>query len=284
MGGMGAFVKTVAPSFREQIVKEDAGLKMATGENPKVYGGDRMPVSRMGVAAVMRDVFTRAGEYVGKKKAHAAKRGATKGPFEHDNNLEAVCGLLEGRYPARCHAHRSVDMLMIMRMAEEFNFGVVFEHATECEEIMPEIVARNIPVVIGPSLGSRSKTEVIYKSFGTVAAAVKAGLLVAITADHGVTPLRYLNVYAALAIREGVPRDEALKCITINPAKICGVDQRLGSIEPGKDADLVLWESDPFDVCSRPALVWIEGREVDLSVRHYRRFSPFSTDAASGGK
>lgn len=270
--GMGAVVKTMAKSFAAQIVLPDAGLKMATGENPKrAYGGmKKMPSTRMGTAAVLRAALTKARIYALKKARHAAKKSA-KDPFDIDCGLEVLAALLAGDFPARCHAHRSTDMLMAMRLAEEFGFRLIFEHATECEDILPELVARDIPLVIGPTLGKRSKNETLHKRFATVAAAVQAGLTVAITADHGVTPLRYLNVYAALAIREGLDPREALKCLTINAARICGVDDRLGSIEKGKDADLVLWDGDPFDVRTKPAAVWIEGEPVDLQIEPFRR-------------
>jgi imidazolonepropionase-like amidohydrolase len=266
-GGLGAVVKTAAPTLEDQVVKLDAGLKMATGENPKrIYGEQKKsPATRMGTAAVMRAALTKAQIY-GQKKRKAASK---KDPFDTDLTCEALCGLLDGKYPSRCHAHRSVDMLTAMRVSEEFGFRLIFEHATECEDILDELAQRKIPVIIGPSMWSRSKVEVQRKGYESVSRAVRAGLLVAITADCHVTPLRYLTVYAALAIREGLDQAEALKILTINPAIICGVDDRIGSIEKGKDADLVLWESDPFDVRSRPAAVWITGRRVDMDAKPF---------------
>jgi len=272
IGGMGAVVKTSAKSLAQQIVKLDAGLKMAMGENPKrVYGEQKkMPTTRMGTAAVMRAALTRAQIYVEKKRRHRRRKSAGKDPFELDLANEALAGLLAGSYPARCHAHRSIDMLTAIRVAEEFDFQLVFEHATECEDILAELTRRDIPVVIGPTFGARTKIEVRHKSFATVSAAVKAGLVVAITADSDVTPLRYLNVYAALAIREGLAPADALRAVTVNPARICGVDGRLGSIGRGKDADLVLWADDPFDARTRPSAVWIDGQPVDLAAKSVR--------------
>ena len=285
IGGLGAVVKTQAASIDRQIVKLDAGLKMAMGENPKrVYGEQkRMPSTRMGTAAVMRQALVRAKTYVEKKRRHSRKK-RTADPFEPDLVNEALAGLLAGKYPARCHAHRSIDMLTAIRIAEEFGFALVFEHATECQDILAELAARKIPVVIGPSFTSRTKVELQHKSFAAVANAMAAGLTVAITADTGVTPLRYLNVYAAMAIREGLSETEALKALTINGAKICGVDRRVGSIQPGKDADLVLWEGDPFDVRTRPAAVWIDGREVDLTIQAFPRRQAVGQSAPRTGK
>ncbi len=272
IGGLGAVVKTQAQLYDAQIVKLDAGLKMAMGENPKrVYAEhDRMPATRMGTAAVLRAALTKAQLYLDKKRKHRRKKGAAKEPFEIDLVNEAVGGLLRHRYPARCHAHRAIDMLTAMRIADEFDFEIGFEHATECEDILDELAKRRISVIIGPSLGGRSKVELHHKSFATVRAAVEAGLRVAITADADVTPLRYLNVYAALAVREGLKPADALRCLTINPATICGVADRLGSIARGKDADLVLWDGDPFDARTKPAAVWINGQPIDLTEKPFR--------------
>jgi imidazolonepropionase-like amidohydrolase len=264
IGGLGAVVKTLAPDLDAQIVRLDAGMKMATGENPKrVYGElNRMPSTRMGTAAVLRAALTDTKIYLEKKARHARRRSGPKDPFEVDLGKEAIAGILDGRYPARCHAHRSIDMLTAIRIAEEFDFPLVFEHATECEDILDQLARRRIPIVLGPSFGMRTKTETLRKGFHTAAPAVAAGLTVAITADTNVTPLRYLNVYAALAIREGLAPQDALRAVTINPARICAVDERLGSIERGKDADLVCWDGDPFDARTRPAAVWISGERV----------------------
>ena len=167
-------------------------------------------------------------------------------------------------------------MLTAIRIADEFKFRLVFEHATECQDILRELSVRKIPVVIGPTFISRIKVELQHRNFASVRDAAAAGLTVAITADAWVTPLRYLNVYAALAIREGLDAGEALKAVTINPAVICGVADRIGSIQRGKDADLVLWEDDPFDVRSKPQRVWIDGREIDMSIQAFPRWWPAS--------
>ena len=170
--------------------------------------------------------------------------------------------MLSGELPVRCHAHRAIDMLTFMRIADEFGLKYCFEHATECVQVMEELKRRDIPVVIGPAMSSRSKVEVFHRTFRSVVKAVEAGLTVAITSDHHVTPMKYLPVYAALAVREGLSSSDALKILTINPAKILGVDDRLGSIEVGKDADLVIWSSDPLDARSRAEKVFIRGRSL----------------------
>jgi imidazolonepropionase-like amidohydrolase len=263
--GIGAVVKTWGPSFYEQVVETTAGMKMAMGENPKrVYGGKgKTPSTRMGVSALMRKTFTDAQNYVAKKRAHAKKKGKAKEPFATDLKLEAVARLLAREFPARCHAHRAIDMLTFMRIADEFKFRYSFEHATEAIDILDELKKRDVPVVVGPSMGGRGKVELLNKSFSTVARTVEAGLTVAITSDHGVTPMKNLPVYAALAVREGLSNEDALKVMTINPAKILGLEKRLGSIEKGKEADLVVWEGDPLDVRTKPERVYIAGRLFD---------------------
>lgn len=264
--GIGAVVKTWGQSFYDQVINPAAGMKLAMGENPKrVYGEKgKMPATRMGIASLFRKTFTDTVNYVEKKKVHARKRTKNKEPFEIDLNLEAVARLLAGEFPARCHAHRAIDMLTFMRIAEEYTFRYTFEHATEAIDILDELVQRQIPLVIGPSMGGRSKVEVHYKTFKTVVAAVEAGLTVAVTSDHGVTPMKNLPVYAALAVREGLSEQDALKTITIYPAKILGIEKQLGSIERGKDADLVVWKSEPLDVRSKPEKVFIRGQIVDV--------------------
>lgn len=261
--GIGAVVKTWGTSFDDQVVNAAAGMKMALGENPKrVYGTkDKTPSTRMGVAALLRKTLMEARNYQ-EKKAFYSRKSDEKEPFATDLKLEAVGRLLNGEIRARCHAHRAIDMLTFMRIADEFGFKYCFEHATECVQILHELKRRDVPVVIGPTVGSKSKVEVFHKTFRSVAKAVEAGLTVAITSDHHVTPMKYLPVYAALAIREGLSSEDALKVLTINPAKILGVDDRLGSIEAGKDADLVVWSGDPLDARSRAEQVFIKGRAL----------------------
>ncbi|HOB91810.1 MAG: amidohydrolase [Bacillota bacterium] len=261
--GIGAVVKTWGTSFDDQIVNPAAGMKMALGENPKrVYGSkDKTPSTRMGVAALLRKTLADAVNYQ-EKKAYYSEKGKDKEPLARDLKLEAICRVLSGELPVRCHAHRAIDMLTFMRIADEFGLKYCFEHATECVQVMEELKRRDIPVVIGPAMSSRSKVEVFHRTFRSVVKAVEAGLTVAITSDHHVTPMKYLPVYAALAVREGLSSSDALKILTINPAKILGVDDRLGSIEVGKDADLVIWSSDPLDARSRAEKVFIRGRSL----------------------
>jgi len=266
MGGIGAIVKTHAPTFDEHVVVAEVGLKMATGENPKrVYGKDKggSPRTRMAIAAILRKAFTDAELYLKKRQQHAKDKKKAKEPFAEDPKLEAVARVLQGKLVARCHAHRAVDMLAFMRIADRYKFKYCFEHATEAHEILDELKKRNVPLIIGPTLHGRMKFELKHRTFETVPRCVAAGLLVAVTTDHFVIPMERLMVIAALAMREGLTREDAMKVMTINPAKILGLGRRLGSIERGKDADLVVWDGDPLDVRSRPTDVFIGGRCVD---------------------
>jgi len=270
-GGIGAIVKTHAPTFDEHILVPQAGLKMATGENPKrVYGQQKggSPKTRMAIAAIFRKTFADADAYIKKRAKHFKDKKTAKEPFVEDPKLEAVARVLKGKLTARCHAHRAVDMLMFMRIAEQFKFKYCFEHATEAHEILQELTKRNVPLIIGPTLHGRMKFELKHRTFETVPRCVEAGLLVAVTTDHFVIPMERLMVIAALAMREGLSREDAMKVMTINPAKILGLDRRLGSIERGKDADLVVWDGDPLDVRTKPTDVFIAGRRVDAEVPH----------------
>lgn len=260
IGGLCAIVKTFGLRYVDYIVNAEAGFKMALGENPKrTHGGKgKRPGTRMGIAAMIRQVFADAEAYA--QKRTKLKKGDPAAP---DLKLESVARMLAGKLTCRCHAHRGFDMLAFMRIADRYKFRYVFEHATEALEVMDELAARKIPIAFGPTFGSRGKIETQSKAWSTPAAAAKAGVLCAITGDHSVTPLRHLCVYAALAVRAGLSNADALKTITINPAKILGVEHRLGSLEPGKDADLVVWPGDPLDIRNAPTRVMIGGGWVD---------------------
>ena len=280
-GGIGAVVKSAAPSFDEQIVLPEHGLKMAVGENPKrVYGGFRgkggAPQTRMGIAAMFRKAFAEADLYKQKKEAHAKKaaieaakkpkKGEKKPPpepFTPDPKMEAICRLMSGDLIGRCHAHRAVDMLAFMRIVDQYKFRYCFEHATEAIDCLDELVKRKIPVIVGPTMHARFKLELYNRTPETVVRCVEAGILTAITTDHWVIPGERLPVLAALAMREGLSRADALKVMTINPAKILGLDKRLGSIQRGKEADLVVWDGDPLDIRNKPTDVYIAGRRVE---------------------
>jgi imidazolonepropionase-like amidohydrolase len=170
--------------------------------------------------------------------------------------------VLRREIPWRQHCHRADDIATALRIAEEFGYDLVIDHGTEAHLVADLLAARNIPVIIGPLFTSRSKVELRNRSLANPGRLAKAGVTIAITTDHPVVPIHFLVHQATLAVKEGLDRDTALAALTINPARIAGVDGRLGSIEPGKDADLVLWSGDPLDVFSRAQRALIGGREI----------------------
>jgi imidazolonepropionase-like amidohydrolase len=176
--------------------------------------------------------------------------------------MEQLLKVINIELPLRIHAHRADDIITALRIAEEFDIKIVIEHCTEGHLIVNELANANYPVMIGPSFGGRSKVELKNKSFTTAGILNKAGVNVAIISDHSVTPTQHLPLYAALAIKAGMDEWEALKAITINPARIMGIDNRVGSIEAGKDADLVIFSGNPLEIKSEVDKVFINGKTL----------------------
>ena len=266
IGGQGVILKLKSKVVEEMVVKEPAGLKMAFGENPKrVYGEQKKqaPATRMGTAAIIREFFKKVVDYT-KKKEQAKKE--KKEFTERDPKLEIGEKVLKGEIPARIHAHRADDILTAIRIAEEFGFKFVIEHGTEGYKIVDILAKKGIPVVIGPLLTFRTKLELKDLKMEAVKILVERGVLTAFMCDHPVIPLEYMSVQSAVAMRYGAKEEDVLKTITINPAKILGIDDRVGSLEIGKDADIVVWSGHPFDMRSKVEKVYIEGKCVlDIS-------------------
>ncbi|HCZ07387.1 MAG TPA: amidohydrolase [Thermotogae bacterium] len=261
VGGQGAVFKFRSRIVDEMIVQAPAGLKMALGENPKrVYGSsNKQPSTRLGNAAIIRAYFTKVKNYMAKKEA-AEKEGK---PFaEMDIAMEVGELVLRKKIPARIHAHRKDDILTAIRLSEEFGFDLVIEHATEGYLIADYIRSKGVPLVIGPLLSFRSKVELKNLSYESVRILNEKGVLAALMCDHPVIHLEHTNVQAAVAMRYGAKEADILRMLTINPARILGLDDRIGSIEAGKDADLVVWNKHPFDMSARVERVFIEGEEV----------------------
>jgi imidazolonepropionase-like amidohydrolase len=264
IGGQTVALRCWGRTVDEMLLREPSGLKSALGENPKrVYGEQgKMPSTRLGTAAVIRGAFVAAANYLAKLDAEAAKPEADRKPVDRDLKLEALGRVLRREIPWRQHCHRADDIATALRIAEEFGYDLVIDHGTEAHLVADLLAARNIPVIIGPLFTSRSKVELLNRSLANPGRLAKAGVTIAITTDHPVVPIHFLVHQATLAVKEGLDRDTALAALTINPARIAGVDGRLGSIEPGKDADLVLWSGDPLDVFSRAQRALVGGREV----------------------
>jgi len=264
IGGQTVALRCWGRTVDEMLLREPSGLKSALGENPKrVYGEQgKMPSTRLGTAAVIRGAFVAAANYLAKLDAEAAKPEADRKPVDRDLKLEALGRVLRREIPWRQHCHRADDIATALRIAEEFGYDLVIDHGTEAHLVADLLAARNIPVIIGPLFTSRSKVELLNRSLANPGRLAKAGVTIAITTDHPVVPIHFLVHQATLAVKEGLDRDTALAALTINPARIAGVDGRLGSIEPGKDADLVLWSGDPLDVFSRAQRALIGGQEI----------------------
>ena len=241
------------------VLRSPAGLKSALGENPKRVYNDKktMPSTRLGVAAVIRKAFVQAQNY----QAQLADPARTA-PVARDLTMEALVSVLDGEIPWRQHSHRADDIATAVRIADEFGYRLVIDHGTEAHLIADLLAERGIPVLIGPLFTSRSKVELRNRSLSNPGRLAAAGVEISIITDHPVVPIAFLILQATLAVKEGLDREVALRAITIHPAKVLGVDDRVGSIEVGKDADLVVWTGDPLDVMQRATEVYIGGRQV----------------------
>ncbi len=261
IGGEGVVIRTHGHIVDDMVIKASGGLKVAFGENPKrVYREQRKsPVTRMAIAALLRENLVKAQAYL--DKLERAKEDPDKAP-ERDLKMEMLVRVLRREIPLRAHAHRADDILTAIRIADEFNVRIVIEHCTEGHKIAEQLAKRGIPAVVGPSLTSRSKVELRERTFATPKVLHEAGVKIALTLDHPVIPVNYLPVSAAFAVRAGLPEEAALAAMTINPAEILGIADRFGSIEAGKEADLVIWTGNPLDIRSIPEKVFIAGEMV----------------------
>ncbi|MEU4327488.1 amidohydrolase [Nonomuraea dietziae] len=260
IGGQTVAVKCWGRTVEEMLVREPVSVKSALGENPKrVYGDQKkLPSTRQGVAAVIRDAFRKAQDYQARRD-HAAAEGK---PFDRDGTLEILGRVLDGELPWCQHTHRADDIATALRLADEFGYRLIINHGTEGHLIADVLAERQIPVIIGPLFTSRSKVELRNRSLRNPGILARAGVELAITTDHPVVPIHFLVYQATLAVKEGLDRDTALRSITVNPAKIMGLDDRVGSLRPGLDGDVVIWSGDPLDIMSRALRVFVDGREV----------------------
>ncbi|GHV08646.1 amidohydrolase [Clostridia bacterium] len=248
IGGQAAIIKTRGNRVDNMVVRAPAALKIAFGENPRLHGKCQKdaPYTRMGTAALIREAFLIAKNYVRKDKP--------------DVKSEVLQEVLAGKIPVHAHAHRACDMLTARRIADEFGFELVFVHATEGDLIAEHLTRES--VITGPTLGTREKPELRNLSFKTPAALSNAGLKIAICTDAPVLPIDSLPLMAGLAARAGMDSYEALRAITLYPAAILKLADRLGAIKPGLDADIVLWQGLPTNTDGKPRRVWINGEPV----------------------
>jgi imidazolonepropionase-like amidohydrolase len=265
IGGLGTVVKTAPKqSVDEMILREPSGLKIAFGENARrVYGFEqkKMPQTRMAIAGLLREWFTKGVNYMKKKEVAKKTKKPSEAP-EKDLKLEAVERVLKKEIPLRAHAHRADDMLTAVRIAEEFNVDISLEHAIEGHRIVNILAKKKIPAVWGPYFMPKHKWEVRELSFETLKTFWKHGVKFAIMSDGLGQAVSFLPMTAILAVKYGLPKEEALKAITINAAEILGVEKRVGSLETGKDADLIILSDDPMKIESTVEMVFVNGEKV----------------------
>ncbi|OPX91439.1 amidohydrolase [Pelotomaculum sp. PtaB.Bin117] len=261
IGGEMAAVKTYGTVIDDMIVRFPAGLKAALGENPKrSYGREKKtPATRMASAAILREALARGQEYLKKSAAGGAGNAAA---VEKDLKMEALARVLKREIPLRVHAHRADDIMTAVRIAREFQVELVVEHCTEGHIVARKLAELGVPAVIGPVITNRAKVEMQGLTLQTARVLSEAGVLFAIMTDHPVVPIQFLAISAAMTVKGGLTVDAALRAVTINAAKILKLDHRLGSLEPGKDADFIVLDRHPFDFLCRVEKVFINGVKV----------------------
>lgn len=256
VGGQFAVLKTHGRCIDQMIVKAPAAMKVAFGENPKVnFSGQGVsPVTRMSIAAKLREELDRAREY---------ERKVNENPeMTPDFHYECWLPVLEGEIPLKAHAHRADDILTAVRIAKEFGLKMTLDHCSEGHLIVDELAAAGFPAIVGPDMASRNKIEVRNMAFKTAGVLSKNGVLTAITTDHPVSKIQFLPICAGLAVKEGMSMEDGFKSITINAAKICGVDDRIGSLAVGKDGDIAIFDGNPMEVFTKTLCTIIEGKIV----------------------
>ena len=254
LGGTFFAYKTKGNCIDEMTIENPIAMKAAFGENPKrCYQGKKID-TRMQISALLRETLEKTKEYM--KKKEAGKDVA------YDQKLEAMIPVVKRELPLKCHAHRADDILTAIRIAKEENIKITLDHVTDARSILPQIKESCFPCICGPALTHKSKFELANMSFETPNELYKAGILFSIITDSPVIPQQYLSLSAALAAKAGLPEYEAIKAITINPAKILGLDNRVGSIKVGKDADFVICTKNILDTQNEIQSVYVDGKKA----------------------
>ena len=261
LGGTFLAMKTVGDRVDNMVVRDPVAMKCAFGENPKRCYRDKCDSTRMSTAAFLRGALMQARDYGARKQA--ANGDVTKMPA-YNQKLEALLPVLAREIPLKAHAHQANDIFTALRIAREFNLRLTLEHVTEGHLIVDELAKEtDVPMAVGPSLTFASKYELQNKSWATPGVLAKAGCHVSIITDNSVIPQQYLPLCAGMAIKAGMDPFDALKAITLNPAEHIGVADRVGSLEVGKDADVVITAGSPFEVMTPVKAVFIDGNRVD---------------------
>lgn len=260
VGGQFALLKTKGRRVDDLVVKAPAAMKIALGENPKVnYSGqNKSPSTRMAIAGMLRRELWEATEYL-RRLERAEEQGED---FQKDFTKECWIPVLKGEIPLKAHVHRVDDIFTAIRIAEEFGLKMTLDHCSEGHLIAGELAEAGFPAIVGPDLTSRSKIEVQNMDFKTAGILHEAGVKVAITTDHPVSQIQYLPICAGLAVKSGLPMEEGLKAVTLYPAQICGVGDRLGSLEVGKDGDVAIFDGNPMEVFTKTLYTIIGGNVV----------------------
>lgn len=257
VGGRNIAIKTCGTIIDKMIVKNPAGFKISLGENPiTTYGvNDKCPVTRMGIAALIRELFMRTEDYIERKENNKIE--------ERDIRLEAVIPLLKGEIPLRVHAHRADDIVTAVRIAEEFKINkMVIEHGTEAHLVKEYLKEKNIPVAYGPLLTPRIKMELKARNYKSIVELIEAGVKTALITDHPYNSIDCLRTVAAIALAQGLSFRESIKTITENPAEILNCQGKIGKLDIGYDADVVVYDKNPLDINSKVLYTLINGEIV----------------------
>lgn len=256
VGGQSVFLKTQGRCLDHMIVKAPAAMKVAFGENPKMnYGSkDMMPGSRMGIGGMLREELFKAASYREKKETGMLE--------EEDFRMECWLPVLRKEIPIKAHAHRADDILTAIRIAKEFDVNMTLDHCTEGFLIGEEIAKSGFPAIVGPLLTARSKIEVKYLDFKNAGALNRAGVKTAIMTDHPVSLIQYLPLCVGLSVKYGLDMEEGFLAMTRYAAEICGVADRVGTLEPGKDADIAVFTGNPMETFTRTLYTIIDGEIV----------------------
>ena len=256
IGGTAIAIKTYGNRVDDMVIKDPVAMKCAFGENPKNFYGQQLkkaPKTRMAIAALFRETLYNA-------RAYSESKDAGK-DVKLDMKLEALIPVIKGELPLKAHAHRTDDIFTAIRIAKEFNLKMTLDHCTYGHLIADQLAEEGYPALVGPSFGGRSKSELEHKCFETAGVLHKAGVEVSIITDATVTPIENLSTFAGMAVCNGLPYEEAWKAITVNPARALGILDRVGSLEVGKDADVVIWTADPLTTVGAMAYrTYIDGK------------------------
>jgi len=259
LGGTFTTIKTVGKRVDDMVVQDSVAMKCAFGENPKRCYRDKKDTSRMTTAYLLREMLFKAREYMRKKET--AGEDISKYPA-FDMKMEALIPVLKKEIPLKAHAHATEDIFTALRIAKEFDLKITLEHVTEGHLIAEELAKENVPLAVGPTLTSATKYELRNRSWATPGILAKAGCQVSIITDSPVIPQEYLPICAGMAVHAGMDPFMALQAITINAAKHAGIADRVGSLEVGKDADIVIADGSPFEVSTQVKYVFIDGNQI----------------------